>query len=94
VVAPHGPRFVEGYVDLLVETASGELVVVDYKTDHVPTPAHRATKTTCYRPQLAAYAEMIASATGRPVTRGCLIFAGVDHADQVQIDFRPNAQVE
>ena len=56
-------RLVEGFADLLFESADG-LVLVDYKTDETISPATRQH----YVAQLAAYAELIERATGMVVT--------------------------
>jgi len=69
VAAPIGERVIEGYVDLLVETANG-LVVIDYKTDGVASEAEVDAKLTYYELQGAAYAVAIEAATGLTVT-GC-----------------------
>jgi len=86
VVVPAGERFVEGYIDLLVETADGDLVIVDYKTDRVDTPADVAAKVEHYRPQLASYAHAVSRATGQVVARCVLVFAGRDGARQVDLE--------
>jgi len=86
VVAPDGERFVEGYIDLLLETTDSELVVVDYKTDRVDSEADVAAKVAHYRPQLTAYAHAIGQATGRHVARCVLVFAGRDEARQVDVE--------
>jgi ATP-dependent helicase/nuclease subunit A len=63
----------EGFIDLLIETDDG-LVVVDYKTDHVSDGdldgalAH-------YSVQGAAYAVALEAALARPVTRCVFVFA-------------------
>src|SRR5690606_21494084 len=54
VAAPVGDRVLEGYVDLLVRSPSG-LVIVDYKTDQWSGPAQSAERIAKYRLQLAAY---------------------------------------
>jgi ATP-dependent helicase/nuclease subunit A len=61
---------VEGFVDLLVETPDG-LVVVDYKTDQVPTDAGVEAAVSRYAVQGAAYALALEAALGRPVV-GCV----------------------
>ena len=55
VAAPIGSSVVEGYVDLLYERGDG-IVVVDYKTDDVTSPAEATRKAQRYRYQGAAYA--------------------------------------
>jgi ATP-dependent helicase/nuclease subunit A len=66
VAAPVGPRVVEGYVDLLVETPDG-LVVVDYKTDSARTEAEVDEKLAAYELQGATYAVAVEAVTGRAV---------------------------
>lgn len=73
VMARIGGRLVEGYVDLAFEADDGSLVVVDYKTDAVVAPDR-------YRLQIGAYAAALARATGRDVSEGWLVFAGLDGA--------------
>lgn len=73
VGAPLEGVVVEGYVDLLYRTDAG-LVVVDYKTDHVPTVADRAARVERYAVQLGAYACVLETATGLPVHRAVLVF--------------------
>ena len=71
VAVPLGEVLVEGYVDLLVRTPDG-LVVVDYKTDARPPddgsvhPKHRL--------QLALYAHAVAHATGEPVVGAYAVY--------------------
>ena len=74
VAAPVGELTVEGYVDLLVETADG-LVVVDYKTDSVSNEAEVDAKLAHYGLQGTAYALAIESATGLSVADVQFIFA-------------------
>jgi ATP-dependent helicase/nuclease subunit A len=76
-----GGALLEGFVDLVGETADG-LVVVDYKTD----TGDPDELTTRYRLQLAAYAEALERVTGRPVARAVLVLcAGPGPADQREI---------
>ncbi|GAB2854973.1 UvrD-helicase domain-containing protein [Nocardioides pacificus] len=79
VVAQDGERYVEGFVDLLVEDEDG-LRVVDYKTDHARTDDERALKTKHYQPQLQAYAAALSRVPGVDVRRGSLLFVGRDDA--------------
>lgn len=65
----------EGFADLLVEDDDG-LVVVDYKTDRVPDAATLASLVERHVLQVAAYAVAVEAATGRPVVRCVLVFAG------------------
>jgi ATP-dependent exoDNAse (exonuclease V) beta subunit len=79
-----GDRVLEGYVDLLYRDDDG-LVIVDYKTDAVPTGALDA-RAAFYRPQLAAYATMIAAATAEPVARCLLLFLSPQGAVERRVD--------
>ncbi len=63
----------EGFVDLLFDDGDG-LVVVDYKTDDVPSEAAVAAALDRYAPQGAAYAVALEAATGRPVTEVHFLF--------------------
>ncbi len=74
VAAPVGSITVEGYVDLLVETPDG-LVVVDYKTDSVNSEADVDKKLAHYALQGTAYALAIEAATGMSVVDVQFIFA-------------------
>lgn len=66
----------EGFVDLIYREDDGALVVVDFKTDHIPVEAVPA-RTAYYQPQLDAYVEMLAASTGAKVV-GTLLFLAVD----------------
>jgi ATP-dependent helicase/nuclease subunit A len=79
VAAPIGDRVVEGYIDLLVRTPDG-LVVVDYKTDYVEGDAAIDARADDYALQLAAYALAVEVATGEPVRTGVLLFGAVPGA--------------
>ena len=91
VAAPFGDRVVEGYVDLLVRTPDG-LVVVDYKTDRLDTDAALDARAESYRLQLAAYAAAIEAATGERVARGVLVFVGA--RDPIAAVERPFARAD
>ena len=65
---------VEGFIDLLVETPDG-LVVVDYKTDQLPTDADLDSAVGRYAIQGAAYALALEAALGRPVADCVFVFA-------------------
>jgi ATP-dependent helicase/nuclease subunit A len=54
---------VEGKTDLLFEEHDG-WVVVDWKTDRIPTPAARAEREALYAPQLASYARALVAVLG------------------------------
>ena len=74
----------EGYLDLVYEDHDGSLVIVDYKTDAVPSAALRR-RTSFYRPQMAAYAHALHRATGRDVTRAVLLFLAPTGATAAEI---------
>ncbi|MEO6468925.1 MAG: UvrD-helicase domain-containing protein [Acidimicrobiia bacterium] len=74
VAAPVGERVIEGYIDLLVRTPEG-LVVVDYKTDPVTDTDEIDRRVEEYRLQLAAYALAVEVVTGTAVSAGVLVFA-------------------
>ena len=57
----------EGMVDLVYREEDGSLVIVDYKTDAVPAGAI-ASRVVYYRPQMDAYCEALAAATGDAVS--------------------------
>jgi ATP-dependent helicase/nuclease subunit A len=67
-------ELLEGFVDLLVETDDG-LVVVDYKTDRLPDDADVEAALARYTPQGAAYALAIEQVLARPVHRCVFVFA-------------------
>jgi ATP-dependent exoDNAse (exonuclease V) beta subunit len=73
VAAPVGGRTIEGYVDLLVDTPEG-LVVVDYKTDGVRSEAEIDEKLAGYELQGAAYALALLEVTSRPVAECRFVF--------------------
>ena len=60
----------EGYVDLIYREDDGSLVVVDYKTDAVPAGAVES-RVAYYKPQLDAYCEALAAATGARCPQRC-----------------------
>ena len=72
VAAPIGDRVLEGYIDLLVRTDAG-FVIVDYKTDAWRTGADRAERIARYRRQLAAYAVALEQVLGEPIVAGLLV---------------------
>jgi ATP-dependent exoDNAse (exonuclease V) beta subunit len=73
VVAQLGGRVVEGFIDLVVDTDEG-LVIVDYKTDATQSAADIETKVHHYTPQIRAYAQALALATGRRVATPQILF--------------------
>jgi ATP-dependent helicase/nuclease subunit A len=62
----------EGYIDLVYREVDGSLMIVDYKTDAVPTAA-LPSRVTFYRPQMDAYVEALDAATGG-TSRATLVF--------------------
>jgi ATP-dependent exoDNAse (exonuclease V) beta subunit len=83
IVADIGGRIVEGFIDLLVDTSDG-LVVVDYKTDPVRTEAEVAEKTATYTPQITAYAKAVATA-GLQVHQAILCFISKDTVVEMKV---------
>ena len=73
VTAPVEGRVIEGYIDLLVRTADGVLIV-DYKTDWIADAKGVDSRVEEYRLQLAAYALAVEAATGLTVAGGVLVF--------------------
>ena len=72
VAAPVGDRVLEGYVDLLVRTPDG-LVIVDYKTDQWSGPVQSSERVGRYRLQLAAYGAALSKALDEPIVGGVLV---------------------
>jgi ATP-dependent helicase/nuclease subunit A len=62
----------EGFVDLAYREDDGSIVVVDYKTDAIPSAAVAA-RTAFYAPQMAAYRQLLQSAA-RTSVRSRLLF--------------------
>ena len=81
----------EGLMDLLYETSDGSYVVVDYKTDDATDPASLGAKLDYYTPQLAAYALLVAEATGRPVSCALILFLTPEGAVERQVPDLPTA---
>jgi ATP-dependent helicase/nuclease subunit A len=73
VAAPVGGRVIEGYIDLLVETPEG-LVVVDYKTDSASSEAEIDAKLAAYELQGASYAVALEAVTGQKVVDVRFVF--------------------
>ena len=85
VAAPVADRVLEGYVDLLVRTPGG-LVIVDYKTDQWSGTAQVDERVGRYRLQLAAYGVALERALGEPVVHGTLVRCRPDApAEQIEI---------
>jgi ATP-dependent exoDNAse (exonuclease V) beta subunit len=85
-----GDRVLEGMIDLLFTDDDGGLVVVDYKTDAVPSSALSA-RVDFYRPQMAAYAAAVSAATGGPAPRCVLLFLAPTGAEAWEVPEIPAA---
>ncbi|HTH05765.1 MAG TPA: PD-(D/E)XK nuclease family protein, partial [Ilumatobacteraceae bacterium] len=86
VAAPIGDRVLEGYVDLLVRSETG-YVIVDYKTDAWRQGADRAERIARYRRQLAAYAVALEHVTGERIVGGVLVHCRTNgDAEQIELD--------
>jgi ATP-dependent helicase/nuclease subunit A len=81
---------VEGFIDLLIETLEG-LVVVDYKTDQTPTDDEVDAAMERYRAQGAAYALALERALGAPVARCVFVFARRRGSVEREVDDLPAA---
>jgi ATP-dependent helicase/nuclease subunit A len=83
VGVPIGDRVLEGFVDLVIETSDG-LVVVDYKTDRgSPHLAKQVAER--YRLQGAAYALGLERSLERPVSACLFLLLGSDQAYEVEL---------
>ncbi|MET3860689.1 ATP-dependent helicase/nuclease subunit A [Dietzia sp. 2505] len=76
------PVAVDGVVDLVVDEPDGSLSVIDYKTDVAVTTG----TVDEYLLQLCAYAELLGTTTGRPVSRVELVFCRGSRATVVGRD--------
>ena len=79
VAAPVGDRVIEGYVDLLIDTPEG-LVVVDYKTDSARSEAEIDAKLASYELQGASYAVALETVTNRRVIDCLFVFCNTKGA--------------
>ena len=86
--------FLEGLMDLLYQTPDGSYVVVDYKTDEATNPADLDKKLAYYTPQLAAYALLVAEATGSPVSSALIVFLTPEGAVERKVTDLPAAVEE
>jgi ATP-dependent helicase/nuclease subunit A len=94
VVAELGDTVLEGYIDLLVRTADG-LLIVDYKTDQWHGPADRAARLARYRRQLAAYGVALGRLLDEPIAGGVLVRCRLDGpAEELPIERWPAALSE
>ena len=73
IIAEIGGRTVEGIIDLIIDTDDG-LVIVDYKTDSTRSAADIETKVRHYTPQIRAYAQALALATGQKIATPQILF--------------------
>jgi ATP-dependent exoDNAse (exonuclease V) beta subunit len=81
---------VEGFVDLVIETDEG-LLIVDYKTDWLgEDPSRRKaaaeSRAADYRLQGATYALALRAITGRPVVGVRFLFTGAEAAYEIDLD--------
>ncbi len=80
-----GPARLRGQIDLLYETADGELCVLDYKSDRVA-PADIPDHAEGYRLQVLLYALAAGRRFGRPPTTAALYFLRPGVAHELEID--------
>jgi len=86
VVVQLGRTVLEGYVDLLVRTDEG-LVIVDYKTDQWSSVAERAARLARYRLQLAAYGVALRSLLDEPIAGAAIVGCRSDGpADELPVE--------
>ncbi|MSO38507.1 MAG: DNA helicase UvrD [Acidimicrobiia bacterium] len=93
VAVPAGDRVLEGYLDLLVRTPAG-LVVVDYKTDTVRNEREALERVARYRLQGAAYAVAIEIAAGEPVVDCVFVFTSTATAIEKSVEDLDAAKAE
>ena len=91
VTAPIAGRTIEGYVDLLVETPTG-LVVIDYKTDSVRSDDDVDAKLGAYELQAAAYAVALEQVTGQTVRECRFVFCTAGGAIERTVADLPGAK--
>jgi ATP-dependent helicase/nuclease subunit A len=82
LAATFGDTVLEGYLDLLVRTEDG-LVVVDYKTDSAPSDEALERRTAHYRDQLAAYGVLVEAVLKERPVAGILVFCRARDGDSV-----------
>ena len=78
-----GPVVIEGIIDLLYQDRDGKLVIVDHKSDYVPSARDLSAKMDLYRWQGAAYASAVREATGMEVKDVQLLFVRANEARSV-----------
>jgi len=91
VTAPIDGRTIEGYVDLLIETPTG-LVVVDYKTDVVRSDQDVDAKLAAYELQAAAYAVALEQVTGRCIVEFRFVFCTATGSIERSVGDLPTAK--
>lgn len=74
----------EGFIDLMYREDDGSIVIVDYKTDEIPTGGI-GPRTIYYRPQIQAYCRAVAAACGAPVRAVLLFVHPTERAVEVEI---------
>jgi ATP-dependent exoDNAse (exonuclease V) beta subunit len=72
----------EGIIDLVFEGPSGDLVIVDYKTDRLKGGEPLSQAAEPYIHQMGAYALAVEGATGRRVSEAVIVFASRAAAGQ------------
>jgi ATP-dependent helicase/nuclease subunit A len=91
VVAELGEQVLEGYIDLLVRTPAG-LVIVDYKTDQWRPGADQDARIARYRRQLAAYGFALGRLLDERIAGGVLVRCRTDGpADEIPLPDWPAA---
>jgi len=91
IVAEVGGTVIEGYIDLLVRTEHG-LVIVDYKTDQWRPGVDRTERLARYRHQLAAYGVALERLLDEPIAGGVLVRCRPDApAEEIPVDDWPGA---
>jgi ATP-dependent exoDNAse (exonuclease V) beta subunit len=93
VAGPVGDTLLEGYIDLLYRDADG-LVVVDYKTDHLPDEPSLEARLGHYRRQGAAYALAVERVTQERVARCVFVFCAPEGARQRPVEDLRGAMAE
>ncbi len=81
---------VQGIIDLYLQEADGDLVLVDYKTDHVKTPEELVLR---YRVQMDYYREALEKLTGKRVKERILYSFCLDREVKVE-DYRSENHVK
>ncbi len=84
IVAELDGRVVEGFIDLVIEADDG-LLIVDYKTDSVRSADDIQAKAQHYTPQIRAYAQALALATGLRVAPPQLLFCQTSSTNAITV---------